>query len=250
MNDQRNEHAQAPCDYQKLMRSIIYDPRSHEVVIGASRFALQPGIDPIVATKKVVYRLTDNGRVLKVVRQDARDITVAFNAMEQTISGEAILMEHRVPHLPIYEHDPEGPPYRYIIQQAVPEGSPSAAELILKGALTARDIEQLASYVNGFEPAQEYQLDTNPYNWFRLGQGAQSVLTYADGKVYPYEHDWRFSHIGLLQWIDPRYIQQARFLSPSIPTSEDYAAFLDQWKQGTEATTLWATYLDPALQPA
>lgn len=239
-------------DYEKLLESIEYGQDDYEVIIGNTTFKVSTDKKPLKGSKKVVYFLDGNvKKVLKVVRSDGYSPHNMFKAIYQSIEREGLLDEKQIPHMRILEKDPDGPPYRYFVQEQIPEGSISAADLIRNGNLTEEDIKQMASYINAFEKEKEWQLDTNPFNWYRVNnEDGTTTMTYIDGKIYRYEDDWEFRKVGLLQWIDPIYIEGEETHSAKIPRKQAYDALRIGWTDNQHQQVLWwKKYLNPLLQP-
>lgn len=239
-------------DYQAVKDSISVDGENGVVTIGDKQFKVSEDQKPLQGSKKTVYRLEgDLPRVLKVVRKDGINDHTIFKAMFQSITRESLLDEYRVPHMRILEVDPQGPPYRYFVQEAIPEGSVSAATLITEGSLTEIDVAQMASHINSFELSKKWQLDTNPFNWYRVTKpDGTTEMVYIDGKVYPYDEKWEFKKIGLLQWTDPRYVSGLTTRSATIPKVKEYEALVQGWPDAAdEKIKWWKKNLSPLLQP-
>lgn len=213
---------------------------------------------PIAVGKKfTLYQLRDNPRqVIKIPNRDyfnslnyAQKIN-QFKSLFQTIDRQSVLDQYQTAHLAVTATDSAGPPYRYLIQEALPEGSSCLASFILSESLTEEDVRQICEIINLYEKNKIYQLDTNPFSWYRVPQPDGSFrLTYVSGKVYSYHDDWTFSQIGLLQWTDKKYIENASYYSAAIPKNRDQIQFTQRWHSDSEAYLLWKKYLDPALWP-
>lgn len=239
-------------DYAALKQTISYNQEHHTLSIGDKHFSITEAKEPAHGSKKITYWLHDDPRyVVKVARTDAPNDHTIFKAMYQSIMRESILKDFNIPHAKIVEVDPKGPPYRYYLQEALPEGSQSAAELILQNGLTETDIAQMASYVNTFELEKKWQLDTNPFNWYRvIKEDGTTEMTYVDGKVYRYDELWEFRRVGLLQWTSPEYVTNAHDQSATIPKVKEYVALRDNWaKTMDENLLVWKQHLHPSLQP-
>jgi ubiquinone/menaquinone biosynthesis C-methylase UbiE len=245
--------AEKTIDYQKLLKTIDYDEEAQIVSIDEKTFSVDPGYKRIIGKKKAVYHLLgDPVLVLKTVRPESINTHNAFKAMLQTVSREKLLDEFQIPHLRIVDKDPEGPPYRWFTQEAVPQGSASAAELIATNKLSEIDIAQMAEYVNAFELRRKWQLDTNPFNWYRVPQAdGTTKMVYVDGKIYRYDEAWEFRRVGLLQWLRPEYVSEENVAySANIPKAHEYVALKEQWNNLDEEHVLWwKKYLSPVLQP-
>ncbi len=247
-----SEHRDEQSHYEAIKQTINYDDDRRLVTIGERVFPVVDTRDPALGSKKATYWLAgEPRRVLKTARTDTQNDRAIFKAMDQSIAGEAILRELAIPHPQILDKDSEGPPYRYYIQEAVHEGSRSAADLIKENALTETDIAQLASYINRSELEKEWQIDTNPFNWYRVPkEDGTTEMTYVDGKAYPYEKAWKFRRVGLLQWTTPDYVLSASNRSAAIPRERQYEELRDRWEADTsELSSWWKKYLDPSLQP-
>ena len=241
-------------DYQKLFSTINIDWDKGIVKIGEHEFQVEAD-SIIVGTKKLIFsfKLKTNPQfVLKVVRSDTRNDHNVFKSMFQIVERQEVLDEFKVPHFSIVESDPEGPPYRYVVQESAPAGALSAAGLILEGALTEEDIHQIAEIVNRVEKSKQWQLDMNPFSWFKVvKEDGSTQMVYAAGKVYLYDEQWEFSRIGLLQWIDKKYVEESINYGAAIPTEREYREFLQKWQSDKgNAIEIWKKYLGQSLQPA
>ncbi|HBR80237.1 MAG: hypothetical protein UX09_C0027G0006 [Candidatus Uhrbacteria bacterium GW2011_GWE2_45_35] len=236
-------------DYEKILATIDYNPAAGLVRIGEKEFAVED--QPIVGGKKICFWLKDQpGQVLKIVRPDARNVHNAFKSVFQTVERQQFLEENEIPRLRILKTDPEGPPYRYVIQEAAPQGVVSADELIRGGELSERDIQQMSAIVNRYEKGRQWQLDTNPFSWFRVTKDdGQTEMVYASGKVYRFDEDWTFEKIGLLQWLDPKYVSEATASTAAIPQAKAHQALVRKWAGSAKNTVFWKKYLDPTVQP-
>jgi ubiquinone/menaquinone biosynthesis C-methylase UbiE len=238
-------------DYKALKETIDYDPQSSSLKIGEEMFKLGNEV-PIKGSKKTIYFLANEQRVLKVVKTDALSDHAAFKAMYQAVEREDVLDELEVPHLHITSVDPKGPPYRYFIQEQIPNDSECAADLIRANGLTETDIMQMSSYINKFEIGKKWQLDTNPFNWFRVTRNSKTEMVYVDGKVYRYDAKWEFRKIGLSQWINPAFVNEGSTYTARIPKAKEYEQLQREWENISEGTTpwWWKKYLNPIIQPA
>lgn len=237
-------------DYKKIFSTIKIDEEDKVVQIEDKKYPFSD--KPIVGTKKIVFQLEGNPkRVLKIVRSDTHNEHNAFKAIYQTIERQSVLEEMSTPHLRIIEHDPGDPPWRYVIQEALPEGSVSAADLIQSGKISEEDVKQMAETINKYERGKEWQLDTNPFGWFRVAQEDGSTkMVYVSSKVYRYDERWEFKKVGLLQWIDPHYVQNSQFFCAAIPRARDYEKMRERWQEeDNQVSGWWKKYLDSSLQP-
>jgi len=235
-------------DYQELLSAIEVDEEKGLVRVGDREFQVQP--TPIIGSKKRIFQLADKPQVLKVPREDARNLHEVFKSLFQIIDRQEVLEQFSTPHLEIVDSDPEGPPYRFVVQQSAPEDALSAAELIMNGQLTEDDIRQIAEIANKYEESKQWQLDTNPHSWFKVrNEDGSTQLTYASGKVYRYDERWAFGRIGLLQWIDPQYVKMAEDFSAAIPTQKEYEALVQRWPEPDPTLEPWKKYLSAEVQP-
>lgn len=234
----------AGVSYDELFASI--EEMSDGVRIGTAIFpVLGP---PTLGTKKRLYRLADR-RILKIPRRDTHSHHNVFKSLYQIVERQGVLQTNTVPHCRLLEADKGGPPYRYVVQEAVPDGSVSATELVLTDALTENDVRQMAAIVNRFENEREWQLDTNPFAWFRVPTSDGTVMTYVTGKVYRYDEEWAFARVGLLQWLDATYVRDALDFCAVIPNDKAQQAFLPHWRKGGTNIDLWKRSLDQGVAP-
>jgi len=224
-------------DFQSLIDSIDID--DHKIIIDGIEFK----IDGLLGQgqHKQVFLIDDeeNNRVLKIVRKDKTTFYSAFSSLQQSIERQYILDELGVNHMKIYDYDRNGPPYRYLIQEKIPHGSINAAELIKKGLLTETDIAQMAAIINRCETERLWQLDTNPFNWFRVEKDGASEMFYIGGTVYRYNEAWSFDKVGLLQWLDPKYIDEGLVQSARLPNQHEVADFTKKWPELDDQVALW-----------
>lgn len=236
-------------DYKKVFSSIEFDEKRGVVRIGKKEFEVDRA-KPIVGTKKIIFGLQGEPlRVLKIARADTRNDHNVFTSMFQIVERQDVLRRYKTPHLKIVEHDSGGPPFRYVVQEAVPKGAISAADLIRKGMFGEEDIKQMARVVNAYEKGKEWQLDTNPFSWFRVQKGGGTEMVYVSGKVYRYDEQWEFKKVGLLQWVDPQYVKQGQNFSAAIPVLKSYEKLRTQWEKGGGVIDWWKKYLDWRIQP-
>lgn len=239
-------------NYLKLKDSIEIKEEQGKIIVGSNEFDIDLTIKPVKGSKKQVYYLKgEESRVIKLVRKDASNDHAVFKAMFEAIDRENILDLHNVPHMKILEKDPNGPPYRFYVQEAIPKGSVCAADLIGNGELTERDVKQLAKHINNFELGKTWQLDTNPFNWYRVtDENGESKMVYIDGKVYRYDENWEFKRIGLLQWIKPDYVTNLPNRTALIPKAKEFEDLIENWdKDDNQISNWWKKYLNPLLQP-
>jgi ubiquinone/menaquinone biosynthesis C-methylase UbiE len=239
-------------DYKKMKESIVYDEKNKVLTIGDRKFAIAKNCVPIHGSKKQVYELEGEPKqVIKVVRKDALNDYAVFKAIFQAVIRENLLDKYKVPHMRITEVDPHGLPYRYFVQEAIPENAVCAAQLISENKISETDIAQIASHVNTFELGKEWQIDTNPFNWYRVPCADDSTeMVYIDGKVYRYDERWEFRRIGLMQWINSSYVDVSNVKTAILPKAKEYEEFRQQWKNDSnKLILLWKKYLHSSLQP-
>lgn len=247
-------------DYDRMLGSISIDRGARTLRIGERTFPLseEPGV--IGSKREVLYLEPEEGvrRVIKIPRTNGLNTHNCFKAMQQTVERQGILDQYKVPHLKVLDFDQSGPPYRYLIQEALPPGARSAAELLRSGELSEMDIQQMAAIINRFELERRWQLDTNPFNWFRVTKDSgETEMVYADGKVYKFDERWAFARVGLLQWIDPSYVSLARDNCAVIPTASSLADLFSWWRGeadagsqsriNTELAGVWREHLSPSI---
>lgn len=238
-------------DYKELFASIKINKAEGVVEINGVKFEIADE-EPLIGTKKSIFRLKNKpGQLLKVVRADTHNDHNVFKSMYQTIERQRVLREMSTPHLKVFDFDPNGPPYRYLIQEAAPEGAENAADLVRDGKLTETDIAQMAKIVNEYEKGKTWQLDTNPFSWFRVTkEDGATQMVYASSKVYRYDERWEFRRIGLLQWLNPQYVAHSQNYMAAIPRAKEYKELERFWPAGGEQIDLWKKYLDPAVSPS
>lgn len=237
-------------DYKKIFSTMKVNKEDRTVQIDDNEYVFSG--EPTVGTKKTVFQLEgEPRRVLKIVRSDTHNDHNAFKAMYQTIERQAILEKMGTPHLKILDRDPGSPPWRYVVQEAAPEGSVSAAELIRTGKLGEGDVKQMAEIINKYETEKEWQLDTNPFGWFRATkEDGSTQMIYVSGKVYRYDEQWEFKKIGLLQWIDPSHVEAGQFCCAAIPLAKDFKKLRENWRrEDSQPVKWWKKYLSPSAQP-
>lgn len=201
---------------------------------------------------KEVYLLDDgkNDKVIKIVRKDMTTFYSAFSSLQQSVERQYILENFGVKYMKIYDYDRNGPPYRFLIQEKIPKGSICASELIISGELKEENIAQMAQIVNAFENSKQWQIDTNPFNWYRTNKDGKSEMVYIGGTVYRYNENWSFDKVGLLQWVDPRYVESSQNQSAKIPNQTEVQDFAKRWhKLDTKYANWWKKYLSLNFQP-
>ena len=234
-------------NYEAIIQEI--EVFSDHIKIGQKTFPIRPNME-LSGSKRDVYICSDENSVLKVPRSDSLNAHSSFKAMFQTITRKNILEEYDVPSLKILDWDRTGPPYRYLTQERVSQNSVCAANLLQSHALTEIDIQQMAEIVNRFEQRKEYQLDTNPFNWYRV-QNADGTtqMTYVDGKVYLYASEWSFAKVGLLQWILPELTSDVSHRSATIPKVTLVENPKAWWDLQKPLPQWWSKHLLKELQP-
>ncbi|OHB21177.1 MAG: hypothetical protein A3J67_04650 [Parcubacteria group bacterium RIFCSPHIGHO2_02_FULL_48_10b] len=243
-------------NYAEILKTIVHDPAARSVRIGNKEFHLE-NEEPTRGSKKLIFTLKgEPARLLKTVRPDTLNPHNAFTSLFQTIERERILDDYHIPHTRIQGYDKEGPPYRYLIQDATPKTAQSAADLIRTGTLTEDDIREITEFIGIFEQEKKWQLDTNPFNWFRVEEAGKTPhLVYVDGKVYRYDERWEFRRIGLLQWLNPNYVARAVDNSAAIPTAQESQRLSAAWKSSApgefhpEMLVWWKRHLNPSITP-
>lgn len=235
-------------DYEELKGTIEWNAQDNTVRIGSKTFAVEP--NPIAGMKKRLFELpNDPTAALKVARTDVPNAHAVFRSLYQMVERQHVLEELEVPHAPLRSWDPDGPPYRYVIQERLPKEAPSAADLISRHELTETDIAQVAAIVNRYESGKEWQLDLNPFSWHRVTlPDGSTQMTYVSGKVYRYDERWEFRKVGLPQWTDERFVENAASLTAGIPTVKEYEKLRTAWKDDPRFD-IWRRYLKPDLQP-
>jgi ubiquinone/menaquinone biosynthesis C-methylase UbiE len=237
-------------DYQAVLDLIVVNEKEGLLVIDGRQFAVGELVGQ--GAHKRAYRLKDGSDcVIKIARKDRPNIHSVFKSMQQAIERQPILEELNVPHMRIVDYDQKGPPFRYVIQEAIPKTAICAAKLIKDNALTEEDINQIAGVVNKFELGKQWQIDTSPYNWFRVKrEDGRTEMVYTGGTVYRYDEAWAFSRIGLLQWIDPRYILGGVAEATAIPKALEADEFAKKWAEADSPMIgWWKKHLSPILQP-
>ncbi len=201
---------------------------------------------------KEVYLVDDgeNDKVIKIVRKDMTTFYSAFSSLQQSVERQYVLDNFGVKYMKIYDYDRNGPPYRFLIQEKIPKGSICASELIINGELKEENVAQMAQIVNGFENSKQWQIDTNPFNWYRVNKNGETEMVYIGGTVYRYNEKWSFDKVGLLQWLDPRYVETSQNQSAKIPNQTEVQAFVKRWHNlDTKYATWWKRYLNTNTQP-
>lgn len=255
-------------DFQKVLDSIVIDLDKGVIVFKPWKVdqngqivgqEIEFEIDPqplLVGRKHTLYQLkNDPNKIIKIPNADIInqygyvEMTSQFKAMMQTVSRQEILEKNGTNHLQIHQVDPFGPPYRFVVQDALPDNAICVADLIIAGRLSEMDIDQICQQVNIYESGVRYQLDTNPFAWYRVeDENGITSLIYASGKVYLYDERWQFAKIGLLQWTNSKYLENADYYFPMIPKKKEQLDFAAQW-QSSDNYSVWKQYLDPDHQP-
>ncbi len=241
-------------DARKALNEIELDVEQGILKVAGREFSFLPQ-SVLQGTKRMVVHSADNPDVvIKIPRVNGQNAHNSFKAMYQTIERQGVLEEYGVPHLRVVDFDSSGPPYHYLMQEKLPLNAVCAADLILTDQLTQRDVEQVASIVNRCELEKKWQLDTNPYNWYRVTlDDGMTEMTYVDGKVYLYDDRWAFNRKGLLQWLEPSFLpgysDSVVENCAQIPT-EVYTDRSDLWwDRSRREVQWWAKYLDKSLLP-
>lgn len=253
-------------DFAVLRQSIVIDEENGFIqfrpLTGRPNFPQKTktfAIDP--ATKKegnkfVIYALKDRpDQIIKLPSSHTTDQTFEqqvnlTKAFFQTVSRQEELEAANIPHLSVVEHDETGPPYRYVIQEALPASARSLADEILDGNLNDAIIKEICGYINSLEQGKRYQIDSNPFAWYLdESKPPGEQLIYASGKVYAYDERWEFSRVGLLQWCQPELILGGEYYSAAIPTSSQISDFWKTWCNDTSSFQVWKRYLHRSVQP-
>jgi len=217
-------------------------------------------IDPStrqVGRKFTVYRLAGNStQVIKipnppsVADRTANRQPTNFITLSQIVTRQNVLSELEIPHAQVTEFDQAGPPYRFIIQEALPDRAMSAGQLLRAGELSEVLVAQLCQQVNRTEKTRRYQLDTNPFAWQIVPGGATtSTLIYRSAKVYAYHDDWEFRKIGLWQWTHPEQFLVGSAREVGLPSRSQQKEFARDWYEQPDKYLLWRKYLDQSLWP-
>lgn len=243
-------------DYKKLLATIELREEEHIVKIGDREFRIDPK-SRRQGTKKICYALEDDPtQVIKFARGDTLNLHSVFRSFQQTIESQDILDTYQVPRAKILDWDGKeenhhGPPYCYFLQECVASKGPLAADLIRRGEIIEEDVKQMAEMINKFEDERVYQIDTNPFNWYRVtDEDGKTTMVYGDGKVYCYDEQWQFKYVGLLQWLNPDYVEKARDDCAAIPTRHAFEELQVEWdKRNDNLAQWWKKYLKPVYQP-
>jgi ubiquinone/menaquinone biosynthesis C-methylase UbiE len=237
-------------DYKALVQTIHVDEEAGIARIGDNEFKILNKVG--TGSHKRGFVLEDGKHVIKIVRSDRVNLHGIFKSVQQMIDRQPILKEFGVPYMPITDKDPDGPPYRYVVQERIPSGSHSAAEMILHGDLVEEDVRQMATFINAFELSKRFQIDTNPYNWYRVTQpDGTTQMTYIGGTVFSYDEMWDFKRIGLIQWCIPGFIQGSEHWESIVPKATDVDSFAKNWHSlDTPVIQWWKKYLSVTVQPA
>jgi len=230
-----------------LMENIILENLLKSILIGDKMIKIDEKIFPIKGMigqgyHKQVFEIDDekNDKVIKIVRKDAKNIVSAFLSFKQAIENQKVLEELGLNYTKIVDFDKSGPPYRFLIQEKIPDDSVSVADLIKNKKLNENDIYQIAEIVNKLEKDKKWQLDMSPFNWFKVGD----KLIYTGGTIYSYDKKWSFIKLGLIQWIDPKFVIQSNGQSTKIPSKKEKKDFFNQWKSlDTPQIKWWKKYL-------
>jgi len=235
-------------DFQSLLDSIKI--KNNSIKIDNKEFPI--GDFQGQGQHKQVYLIDDgkNNKVIKIVRKDMTTFYSAFSSIQQSIEKQYVLEEFGVKYMRVFNYDKSGPPYRFLIQEKIPKGSICASELIMNGELKEENVAQMAEIVNKFENSKQWQIDTNPFNWFRVNKKGQSEMIYIGGTVYHYNEDWSFDKVGLLQWVDSSYVEGEKKQSARIPKQAEVKDFAKEWqKMDTKYAIWWKKYLNLNIQP-
>lgn len=230
-----------------LMENIIFENLLKSILIEDKMIKIEGKIFPVKGMigqgyHKQVFEIDDekNDKVIKVVRKGAKNIASAFLSFKQAIENQKILQNLKVNYTKIIDFDKSGPVYRYLIEEKIPKKGICAAELIKGGNLEENDVYQIAKIINKSEIDKKWQLDMSPFNWFKVGDR----LIYTGGTVYDYDKNWSFIRLGLMQWIDPKFVSQSDRQSTKIPSEQEKKEFIIKWNGwNTTQTKWWKRYL-------
>ena len=230
-----------------LMENIILENLLKSILIGEKIIKIDDKIFPITGMigqgyHKQVFEIDDekNDKVIKIVRKDAKNIVNAFLSFKQAIENQKVLEELGLNYTKIVDFDKNNSYYRYLIQEKIPSDGVCVAELIKDGELKENDIYQIAKIINKLEINKKWQLDMSPFNWFKVGD----KLVYTGGTVYVYDEHWAFVKVGLIQWIDPKFVKESEGQSTKIPSEQDKKEFIVKWNNlDTAQKRWWKKYL-------
>lgn len=235
-------------DYDKLLATVEIDEKQQVIRVGKKTFRTGKYIGG--GAHKLVYEnLERSGTVIKIVKADDPDEHNVFKSMTQAIDRQKILDDYRVPQMRIVDFDRQGPPYRYLIQERLPESAEYADILVREGRLEKRDIAQFAGIINRFELDRRWQLDTSPFNWARVTlPNGETQMVYTGSTVYAYDENWTFVKMGFLEWSDGKYVPKKALQTADKPTRNEINTFLGSLdKNENPAVKYFLEYLSPAL---
>jgi hypothetical protein len=230
--------------YKNLSESILI--KSKKIEIDKEVFLVKRMIGQ--GYHKQVFVIDDKkgDKVIKVVRKEAKNIISAFLSFEQAIKNQEVLEKLKLNFTKIIDFDKKGPPYRYLVEEKIPDSGICVSELIKNGTLEEDDVRQISEVVNNSEKDKKWQLDMSPFNWFKVGD----KLVYTGGTVYDYDENWSFVRVGLMQWIDPKFVIQSNGQSTKIPSGEERKNFMGQWDDFNAVWgQWWKKYLNINIQP-
>jgi len=230
-----------------LMENIILENLLKSILIGDKMIKIDEKIFPIKGMigqgyHKQVFEIDDdkNDKVIKIVRKDAKNIVSAFLSFKQAIENQEVLKNFGVSYTKILDFDKKGELPRYLIEEKIPQKGVCISELIKNNGLTETDIRQIAEIVNKLEKDKKWQLDMSPFNWFKVG----NKLVYTGGTVYVYDESWTFVKVGLIQWVDPKFVNESEGQSTKIPSEQEKKEFMTNWNSlDTVQKKWWKKYL-------
>ena len=167
-----------------------------------------------------------------------RNLTKAFF---QTVSRQEELEAANIPpHLSVVEHDETGPPYRYVIQEALPASARSLADEILDGNLNDAIIKEICGYINSLEQGKRYQIDSNPFAWYL----DESKTTWRATDLRLRQSLCLWWTLGVLSsWsvavVSTRIDLGWGYYSAAIPTSSQISEFLGTWCNDPSSFQVW-----------
>ncbi|MDD4937945.1 MAG: methyltransferase domain-containing protein [Candidatus Shapirobacteria bacterium] len=253
----KNEENTTNLDAEKIIKAIDFQSLLDSIKIKNESIKIDDQEFPIgkllgQGEHKQVYLLNDgeNNKVIKIPRKDKTTFYSAFSSIQQSIEKQYVLEKFGVKYMKIYGYDGNNSPYRFLIQEKIPTGSICASDLIKNGELKEENIAQMAEIINKFENSKEWQLDTNPFNWFRIKKDGKTEMVYTGGTVYRYNEAWSFNKVGLLQWVDQKYIESGKIQSAKVPNQKEANNFARNWQNlNTQYALWWKKYLNKNTQP-
>lgn len=267
LDEASNAEATLPTvDFQALQQSIVLDLEEHTVNFQplAGKEAISSDIvsfliDPSSkreGKKFQLFKLADDpSKVVKFVSQTTKTLPYDHQvnlakAFTQIVERQSILLDYAVPHLRILDYDRCGPPYRFVVQESLPAGAISMADLLLQNKLTQETIASFCSIIERFEKEKRFQVDSNPFAWYLTPDDSEKTkLVYASSKVYSYDERWSFTRVGLPQWCMPEQFLSKSHFEAAIPTTSQLEVFYTKWCTEMDSFKIWKETLASFLQP-